>query len=192
MYQLVSSSFIPWSPQFPCYFPVSLVIIVNSLPFSDIQTSHNICLWIEFLAGNWSYSFITHIFVSFHCFWCQHKNFRAFKFYIQVCEFFLLLFDELILCFKYKYKENWTNNNSCYRSILADVIQTQNVKNLCSLFVVLSGVAAKTNAGLTITWIYTIFVLLLIIWFIYCVVSDYKCFVFICILIKFYASRTSM
>ncbi|XP_057434686.1 protein tesmin/TSO1-like CXC 5 isoform X2 [Lotus japonicus] len=37
-------------------------------------------------------------------------------------------------------------SSSTYRSILADVIQTQNVKNLCSLFVVLSGVAAKTNA----------------------------------------------
>jgi len=30
---------------------------------------------------------------------------------------------------------------------LADVLQSQNVKNLCSLFVILSRVAAKTNAG---------------------------------------------
>lgn len=35
---------------------------------------------------------------------------------------------------------------STYRSLLADVLQPQNVKNLCSLFVVLSGVAATTNA----------------------------------------------
>ncbi|XP_052111802.1 protein tesmin/TSO1-like CXC 5 isoform X2 [Arachis duranensis] len=37
-------------------------------------------------------------------------------------------------------------SRSTYRSPLADVLQPQNVKNLCSLFVVLSGVAAKTNA----------------------------------------------
>ncbi|XP_024634048.1 protein tesmin/TSO1-like CXC 5 [Medicago truncatula] len=33
-----------------------------------------------------------------------------------------------------------------FRSVLADVLQTQNVKNLCSLLVVLSKEAAKTNA----------------------------------------------
>ncbi|XP_068483977.1 protein tesmin/TSO1-like CXC 5 [Phaseolus vulgaris] len=32
------------------------------------------------------------------------------------------------------------------RSVLADVLQPQNVKNLCSLFVILARVAAKTNA----------------------------------------------
>ncbi|CAI8599823.1 unnamed protein product [Vicia faba] len=35
---------------------------------------------------------------------------------------------------------------STYRSVLADVLQTQNVKNLCSLLVVLSGEATKKNA----------------------------------------------
>ncbi|KAF1871235.1 hypothetical protein Lal_00020027 [Lupinus albus] len=35
---------------------------------------------------------------------------------------------------------------STYRSLLADVLQTENVKNLCSLFVVLSGVAVTKNA----------------------------------------------
>ncbi|KAJ1396406.1 Tesmin/TSO1-like CXC domain [Sesbania bispinosa] len=38
------------------------------------------------------------------------------------------------------------SSRSTYKSVLADVLQTQNVKNLCSLFVVLSGVAAKTNS----------------------------------------------
>ncbi|XP_027190158.1 protein tesmin/TSO1-like CXC 5 [Cicer arietinum] len=38
------------------------------------------------------------------------------------------------------------SSRSTYRSVLADVLQTQNVKNLCSLLVVLSRVAAKTNA----------------------------------------------
>ncbi|CAL0319234.1 unnamed protein product [Lupinus luteus] len=35
---------------------------------------------------------------------------------------------------------------STYRSLLADVLQPENVKNLCSLLVVLSGVAVTTNA----------------------------------------------
>ncbi|XP_045799475.1 protein tesmin/TSO1-like CXC 5 [Trifolium pratense] len=38
------------------------------------------------------------------------------------------------------------SSRSTYRSVLADVLQTQSVKNLCSLLVVLSGVAANTNA----------------------------------------------
>uniref|UniRef100_A0A0R0JDR8 CRC domain-containing protein n=1 Tax=Glycine max TaxID=3847 RepID=A0A0R0JDR8_SOYBN len=38
------------------------------------------------------------------------------------------------------------SSRSTYRSVLADFFQPQNVKNLCSLFVVLSQVAAKTNA----------------------------------------------
>ncbi|KAK7311791.1 hypothetical protein RJT34_10149 [Clitoria ternatea] len=37
------------------------------------------------------------------------------------------------------------SSRSTYQSVLADVLQPQNVKSLCSLFVVLSGVAAKTN-----------------------------------------------
>ncbi|KAL2346915.1 hypothetical protein Fmac_000915 [Flemingia macrophylla] len=38
------------------------------------------------------------------------------------------------------------SSRSTYRSVLADVLQSQNVKNLCSLFVVLSRLAAKPNA----------------------------------------------
>ncbi|CAL5205198.1 unnamed protein product [Lathyrus oleraceus] len=38
------------------------------------------------------------------------------------------------------------SSRSTYRSVLADVLQTQNVKNLCSLLVVLSGEATKKNA----------------------------------------------
>ncbi|KAG5065671.1 hypothetical protein AAZX31_04G079500 [Glycine max] len=38
------------------------------------------------------------------------------------------------------------SSRSTYRSVLADVLKPNNVKNLCSLFVVLSRVAAKTNA----------------------------------------------
>ncbi|RDX68403.1 Protein tesmin/TSO1-like CXC 5, partial [Mucuna pruriens] len=38
------------------------------------------------------------------------------------------------------------SSRSTYRSVLADVLQPQKVKNLCSLFVVLSQVAAKTNS----------------------------------------------
>ncbi|KAL3013913.1 hypothetical protein AAZX31_06G079900 [Glycine max] len=38
------------------------------------------------------------------------------------------------------------SSRSTYRSVLADFLQPQNVKNLCSLFVVLSQVAAKANA----------------------------------------------
>ncbi|WVZ19469.1 hypothetical protein V8G54_006791 [Vigna mungo] len=37
-------------------------------------------------------------------------------------------------------------SRSMYRSVLADVLQPQNVKNLCSLFVILSRVSAKTDA----------------------------------------------
>ncbi|XP_020216191.1 protein tesmin/TSO1-like CXC 6 [Cajanus cajan] len=37
------------------------------------------------------------------------------------------------------------SSRSTYRSVLADVLQSQNVKNLCSLFVVLSRVAANPN-----------------------------------------------
>ncbi|XP_017409177.1 protein tesmin/TSO1-like CXC 5 isoform X2 [Vigna angularis] len=39
------------------------------------------------------------------------------------------------------------SSRSVYLSVLADVLQPQNVKNLCSLFVILSGVSAKTDAG---------------------------------------------
>ncbi|XP_017409175.1 protein tesmin/TSO1-like CXC 5 isoform X1 [Vigna angularis] len=38
------------------------------------------------------------------------------------------------------------SSRSVYLSVLADVLQPQNVKNLCSLFVILSGVSAKTDA----------------------------------------------
>ncbi|CAK8568844.1 unnamed protein product [Lathyrus sativus] len=38
------------------------------------------------------------------------------------------------------------SSRSTYRSVLADVLQTQNVKNLCSVLVVLSGEATKKNA----------------------------------------------
>ncbi|XP_027356876.1 protein tesmin/TSO1-like CXC 5 [Abrus precatorius] len=41
------------------------------------------------------------------------------------------------------------SSRSTYRSVMADVLQLQNVKNLCSLFVVLSGVAAKTNTEMS-------------------------------------------